>query len=173
VNFKSLELTQIRPSLLSLFFSFQIILNDPGPMFLTHVSTTSLLVAATRTATRFPRSNLTSPLRSFSSQLYHYWVELLLGAWKSYSHLDPTITPAGVSKLPPPARIIFPHAFEDQWRDKTGLNAWLTKMAFPGSESLSFPFSKLAVELTLILFWMILQWLLSSRAIGTIGPSAG
>ncbi|KAL7415065.1 hypothetical protein BDY24DRAFT_383603 [Mrakia frigida] len=79
---------------------FSIILNDPGPMFLTH--------------------------------LYHYWVELLLGAWKSYSHLDPTITPAGVTKLPPPARIIFPHAFEDQWRDKTGLNAWLTKMAFPG-----------------------------------------
>ncbi|KAL7415081.1 hypothetical protein BDY24DRAFT_383652 [Mrakia frigida] len=76
---------------------------------------------------------LNDPGGIFMNHYYHYWAELIFGAWKAYTTLDPNITRKGHTILPPPRRIVYPHADEPDWRDGPGLNALLTKAAFPST----------------------------------------
>ena len=64
------------------------------------------------------------PTRSFAA-------ELLVGLWRTYSSLDPTITPSGDTQLPPPSRMILPHVQAGKWNDYAKMNSFLSRAIFP------------------------------------------
>ncbi|KAF8756742.1 hypothetical protein RHS01_04543 [Rhizoctonia solani] len=60
----------------------------------------------------------------FIQHYYHFSAELLFGLWRTYSSLDPLITPSGKTKLPAPRRMLFTHtpapiAFQEDWADRS------------------------------------------------------
>jgi hypothetical protein len=57
--------------------------------------------------------------------------ELLVGLWRTYSSLDTTITSAGTTHLPSPARMMFPHCEAGKWNDYAKMNSFLSRAIFP------------------------------------------
>lgn len=57
--------------------------------------------------------------------------ELLVGMWRTYSSLDPTISSAGTTHLPSPARMMFPHTAAGEWNDYAKMNSFLSRAIFP------------------------------------------
>lgn len=57
--------------------------------------------------------------------------EMLVGLWRTYASLDPTITPAGVTHLPAPSRMLFPHTQAGKWNDYAKMNSFLLRAIFP------------------------------------------
>ena len=55
----------------------------------------------------------------------------MLGLWRTYSSLDPNITPSGQTVLPPPRRLVFPHVESKKWRDYASMNQYLIRGVFP------------------------------------------
>ena len=62
---------------------------------------------------------------------YHWSAQLFFGFWRTYSSLDPTISPSGETDLPAPRRLIFPHIDAANWRDYAAMNQWVLRSAFP------------------------------------------
>lgn len=58
-------------------------------------------------------------------------VELLFGLWRTYSSLDPTISKAGHTKLPPPKRMLFTRTPSKKWRDYANLNQLVLRAIYP------------------------------------------
>ncbi|EIW72763.1 hypothetical protein TREMEDRAFT_41962 [Tremella mesenterica DSM 1558] len=67
----------------------------------------------------------------FLDHYYHFAAELLLGLWKTYASLDTTITPNGVTHLPSPSRMIFPHVAAGKWNDYAKMNSFISRAIFP------------------------------------------
>ena len=57
--------------------------------------------------------------------------ELLVGLWRTYSSLDPTISPSGITHLPSPSRMILPHVQAGKWNDYAKMNSFLSRAIFP------------------------------------------
>jgi hypothetical protein len=57
--------------------------------------------------------------------------ELLVGLWRTYSSLDPHITPGGKTHLPSPTRMILPHVPAGRWNDYAKMNSFLARSIFP------------------------------------------
>ena len=51
--------------------------------------------------------------------------------WRTYSSLDPSITPNGETSLPAPRRLIFTHIDAANWRDYAAMNQWVIYSTFP------------------------------------------
>lgn len=101
------------------------------PPFALHISTVFTHYVshdASSTLLQAPNSpSAHSDLLPALSLQYHYWAELIFGAWRSY-----TLPSSDPMSLPPPQRIVFPHSTEKDWRDRHGINAYLTKLTWPG-----------------------------------------
>ncbi|WVN85397.1 uncharacterized protein L203_100543 [Cryptococcus depauperatus CBS 7841] len=67
----------------------------------------------------------------FLDHYYHFAAELLIGLWRTYSTLDPTITAQGVTRLPSPSRMMFPHLNAGKWNDYAKMNSFLSRAIFP------------------------------------------
>ncbi|CAE6492007.1 unnamed protein product [Rhizoctonia solani] len=67
----------------------------------------------------------------FIQHYYHFSAELLFGLWRTYSSLDPLITPSGKTKLPAPRRMMFTHTPSSKWRDYAKLNQYILHATFP------------------------------------------
>lgn len=67
----------------------------------------------------------------FLDHYYHFAAELLLGLWRTYSSLDPTVSAQGVTHLPSPSRMIFPHVSAGKWNDYAKMNSYLSRAIFP------------------------------------------
>lgn len=63
--------------------------------------------------------------------LCSFAAELLVGLWRTYSSLDPTISSAGTTHLPSPARMMFPHTDAGKWNDYAKMNSFLSRAIFP------------------------------------------
>lgn len=57
--------------------------------------------------------------------------ELLVGLWRTYSSLDPTINANGHTHLPSPSRMIMPHCGAGKWNDYAKMNSFLSRAIFP------------------------------------------
>ncbi|KAF9458387.1 hypothetical protein BDZ94DRAFT_1173734 [Collybia nuda] len=68
----------------------------------------------------------------FMSHFYHWWGEIILGAWRVYSSLN--TLPGGPSILPFPARFLLPGVPGNEWKDRAGVNAPLMRACFPSAE---------------------------------------
>ncbi|RDB18385.1 EGF domain-specific O-linked N-acetylglucosamine transferase [Hypsizygus marmoreus] len=65
----------------------------------------------------------------FMAHFYHWWGEIILGAWRVYSTLA---HPSRRSKPQTFAtRFLLPHVQGSEWRDRAGVNAPLMRAAFP------------------------------------------
>lgn len=62
---------------------------------------------------------------------YHWSAELWFGFWRTYSSLDPNITPEGNTTLPFARRIMFSHLDANHWRDYAHMNEWVVRASFP------------------------------------------
>jgi hypothetical protein len=62
---------------------------------------------------------------------YHWSAELWFGFWRTYSSLDPSISAAGNTTLPPPRRMIFNRLDAFRWRDYAKMNEWVVRSSFP------------------------------------------
>lgn len=67
----------------------------------------------------------------FLDHYYHFAAELLVGLWRTYASLDPTITAQGTTHLPSPSRMIFPHVSAGKWNDYAKMNSFLSRAIFP------------------------------------------
>ncbi|KAF7349429.1 hypothetical protein MSAN_01732800 [Mycena sanguinolenta] len=64
----------------------------------------------------------------FVGHFYHWFGEIILGAWRVYSHI---LLSSPSSPLPFPRRFILPFISDDKWRDKAGMDGPLMRAAFP------------------------------------------
>ena len=64
---------------------------------------------------------------------YHFVAESFVVNWRTYVSLDTTITPSGITHLPPVSRIIFPHITSGTWRDRAGMNGFFLSSVFPSA----------------------------------------
>ncbi|KAG8993557.1 hypothetical protein FRB93_001936 [Tulasnella sp. JGI-2019a] len=62
---------------------------------------------------------------------YHFSAEILFTLWRTYSSLDPNISPDGQTSLLAPSRFIAPHIPADRWRDYAKMNQYILHAAFP------------------------------------------
>ncbi|KAJ6571535.1 hypothetical protein B0H19DRAFT_988134 [Mycena capillaripes] len=72
----------------------------------------------------------------YVGHFYHWFGEIILGAWRVYSHILLDQDRAGAQKalpLPLPSRFILPFIATDGWRDKAGLDGPFMRAAFPGA----------------------------------------
>ncbi|OCF34056.1 hypothetical protein I316_04403 [Kwoniella heveanensis BCC8398] len=67
----------------------------------------------------------------FLDHYYHFAAELLLGLWRTYASLDPTINAQGVTHLPSPSRMMMPHVGAGKWNDYAKMNSFLSRAIFP------------------------------------------
>ncbi|WWC66282.1 uncharacterized protein I206_100183 [Kwoniella pini CBS 10737] len=67
----------------------------------------------------------------FLDHYYHFAAELLVGLWRTYSSLDPTINAQGVTHLPSPSRMMMPHTPAGKWNDYAKMNSFLSRAIFP------------------------------------------
>lgn len=80
----------------------------------------------------FPRAFPSDSVACRSIAHYYHWAaEAMFGLWKTYSNLDPNITPDGHTVLPSPRRLIMPHIPAAKWRDRSAMNPWVTRGAYP------------------------------------------
>ena len=70
--------------------------------------------------------------------MFSFAAELLVGLWRTYSSLDPTIASNGHTHLTSPSRMIFPHAAAGKWNDYAKMNSFLSRAIFP---SMSYEYS--------------------------------
>ncbi|KAG6811188.1 hypothetical protein H0H92_008628 [Tricholoma furcatifolium] len=64
----------------------------------------------------------------FMNHFYHWWGEIILGAWRVYSAVVGTSSASSFA-----SRVLLPHIFGQEWRDKPGLNAGLMRTTFPST----------------------------------------
>ncbi|KAF8886772.1 hypothetical protein BD779DRAFT_606449 [Infundibulicybe gibba] len=64
----------------------------------------------------------------FMHHYYHWWGEIILGAYRVYSAVPTTGGP-----LPSPARFILPHSGDLEWKDRAGVDGPLMRAAFPST----------------------------------------
>ncbi|KAJ6476926.1 hypothetical protein C8R45DRAFT_1008269 [Mycena sanguinolenta] len=64
----------------------------------------------------------------FVGHFYHWFGEIILGAWRVYSHI---LLSSPSPPLPFPRRFILPFISNDKWRDKAGMDGPLMRAAFP------------------------------------------
>ncbi|KAL5537168.1 hypothetical protein ACEPAF_991 [Sanghuangporus sanghuang] len=76
-------------------------------------------------------SFLNTDSTQFIAHYYHFSAEILFGLWRTYTALDPFITPDGHTALPAPRRFLFRHVPSSHWRDYAALNQWVLRGAFP------------------------------------------
>lgn len=69
---------------------------------------------------------------------YSFAAELLVGLWRTYASLDPTIAASGHTHLPSPTRMMFPHTAAGKWNDYAKMNSFLSRAIFP---SMSYEYS--------------------------------
>ncbi|KAG6910721.1 hypothetical protein DXG01_008252 [Tephrocybe rancida] len=70
----------------------------------------------------------------FMNHFYHWWGEIMLGAWRVSSALRSTATLAVDGTQPFfMSRVLLPHIFGQEWKDSPGLNAGLMRAAFPST----------------------------------------
>ncbi|GLB38988.1 putative protein of unknown function (DUF563) [Lyophyllum shimeji] len=67
----------------------------------------------------------------FMKHFYHWWGEIIFGAWRVYSAL--TGRSKETTGLPLPSRVLLPHIYGTEWRDIPGINARLMRAAFPST----------------------------------------
>ncbi|KAK7021199.1 hypothetical protein R3P38DRAFT_2965519 [Favolaschia claudopus] len=67
----------------------------------------------------------------FIRHYYHWSAELYFGFWRTYSSLDPSISPDGTTTLPPPRRMFFNRLDAFRWRDPTHMNQLVLRSSFP------------------------------------------
>ncbi|KAJ3538606.1 hypothetical protein NMY22_g5094 [Coprinellus aureogranulatus] len=67
----------------------------------------------------------------FLNHYYHFWGEVIIGAWRVYSTLALSKDTTALDKLPFPSRILMPFVDGEVWRDKARLNGPLLRLAFP------------------------------------------
>ncbi|KAJ2925006.1 hypothetical protein H1R20_g12078, partial [Candolleomyces eurysporus] len=68
----------------------------------------------------------------FLPHYYHFWGEVIIGAWRVYSTLG--LGALGLDHLPLPSRWVMPFVDDDSgWRDKAEISGPLMRLAFPGS----------------------------------------
>ncbi|KAG8952904.1 hypothetical protein FRC04_003355 [Tulasnella sp. 424] len=67
----------------------------------------------------------------FVSHYYHFVAESWMGLWRFYSSLDSKINAYGETTLESPARIIYPHCREEEWRDYSTFNQYFMHAVFP------------------------------------------
>ncbi|KAG5729540.1 hypothetical protein E4T56_gene15647 [Termitomyces sp. T112] len=70
----------------------------------------------------------------FMHHFYHWWGEIILGAWRVYSALTgPSLSARDTTAPSFASRILLPHVFGQEWRDIPGLNAGLMRATFPST----------------------------------------
>ncbi|KAJ7505581.1 hypothetical protein B0H11DRAFT_2154339 [Mycena galericulata] len=67
----------------------------------------------------------------FIRHYYHWSAELYFGFWRTYSSLDPSITPEGKTTLPQPRHMFFNRLDAFRWRDPTDMNQLVLRSSFP------------------------------------------
>ncbi|KAF7320878.1 hypothetical protein HMN09_00174400 [Mycena chlorophos] len=67
----------------------------------------------------------------FIRHLYHFAAELIMGFWRTYSSLDPSIPPNGNTTLPQPRHMWFNRLDAFRWRDPTNMNQVVLRSVFP------------------------------------------
>lgn len=58
---------------------------------------------------------------------------MLLGLWRTYAALDPSMTANGTTFLSSPARFVFVFVPTTMWRDYAHMNEWVVRAAFPSA----------------------------------------
>ncbi|CAL1709260.1 unnamed protein product [Somion occarium] len=76
-------------------------------------------------------SFLANDPKEFITHYYHWSAELFFGMWRTYSSLDPSISPTGETDLPSPRRMMFTHIDAANWRDYASMNQFVLFSAFP------------------------------------------
>ncbi|TFK41786.1 hypothetical protein BDQ12DRAFT_663800 [Crucibulum laeve] len=66
----------------------------------------------------------------FMNHFYHWWGEIILGAWRTYSRLSMR-EDGKTGVLPLPSRFILPAVDRGTWRDRAGVDGPLMRAAFP------------------------------------------
>jgi hypothetical protein len=73
------------------------------------------------------------PPRLVINHYYHFAAELLMGTWRMLASYDAYITPRGEStRIPTPARAVFPHVEPKVWRDGPRFNQFFLHAVWPG-----------------------------------------
>ncbi|CAK5284375.1 unnamed protein product [Mycena citricolor] len=67
----------------------------------------------------------------FIRHYYHWSAELYFGFWRTYSSLDPSISPDGRTTLPQPRHMWFNRLDAFRWRDPTDMNPLVLRSSFP------------------------------------------
>ncbi|KDN33381.1 hypothetical protein RSAG8_13530, partial [Rhizoctonia solani AG-8 WAC10335] len=69
----------------------------------------------------------------FINHYYHFAAELLMGTWRMLASYDPHINVRGeYTKIPTPARAVFPHVEPKVWRDSPSFNQFFLHAVWPG-----------------------------------------
>ncbi|KAF8671765.1 hypothetical protein RHS04_08050 [Rhizoctonia solani] len=69
----------------------------------------------------------------FVNHYYHFAAELLMGTWRMLASFDPFINVHGeYTKIPTPARAVFPHVEPKVWRDGPSFNQFFLHAVWPG-----------------------------------------
>ncbi|KAH7335660.1 hypothetical protein B0J17DRAFT_600401 [Rhizoctonia solani] len=69
----------------------------------------------------------------FINHYYHFAAELLMGTWRMLASYDPHINVRGeYTKIPTPARAVFPHVEPKVWRDGPSFNQFFLHAVWPG-----------------------------------------
>lgn len=69
----------------------------------------------------------------FINHYYHFAAELLMGTWRMLASYDAHITARGeYTKIPTPARAVFPHVEPKVWRDGPSFNQFFLHAVWPG-----------------------------------------
>ncbi|CAE6531972.1 unnamed protein product [Rhizoctonia solani] len=69
----------------------------------------------------------------FINHYYHFAAELLMGTWRMLASYDPHINVRGeYTKIPTPARAVFPHVEAKVWRDGPSFNQFFLHAVWPG-----------------------------------------
>ncbi|KAF7350300.1 hypothetical protein MVEN_01334100 [Mycena venus] len=69
----------------------------------------------------------------FMKHFYHWFGEIILGAWRVYSHILLSPDAQTSRHLTFPRRFILPFVSNEEWRDKAGIDGPLMRAAFPGA----------------------------------------
>ncbi|KAG8694070.1 hypothetical protein FRC11_002444, partial [Ceratobasidium sp. 423] len=85
------------------------------------------------TARRAGGSEVVSDFTAIINHYYHFAAELLMGTWRMLASHDPHFNARGeYTKIPTPARAIFPHVEPRVWRDGPSFNQFFLHAVWPG-----------------------------------------
>lgn len=74
---------------------------------------------------------LVTDSKELIAHYYHFTANMLLELWRTYTALDPTVSPDGYTALPAPARLLFRSVANTEWRDYAAMDQWVMHGAFP------------------------------------------